>query len=78
MVSEFPEAGVLMSYGANVNDNVRRAATFVDRILKGAKPGELPFESPMRYYLIVNRSTAKSLGIAIPQELVLRADRVIE
>ncbi len=78
MVSEFPEAGVLMSYGANVNDNVRRAATFVDRILKGAKPGELPFESPLRYYLIINRSTAKSLGIAIPQELILRADRMIE
>ena len=78
MVSEFPEAGVLMSYGANVNDNVRRAATFVDRILKGAKPGELPFESPTRYYLIINRSTGNSLGIAIPQELMLRADRVIE
>jgi putative tryptophan/tyrosine transport system substrate-binding protein len=78
MSSDFVEAGTLMSYGASLNDNVRRAATFVDKILKGAKPGDLSFELPTRYYLIINRGTAKSLGLAIPQELMLRADRVIE
>jgi putative ABC transport system substrate-binding protein len=78
MVSGFAEAGTLMSYAADTNDNARRAATFVDKIFKGAKPGDLPFELPTRYYLIINRGTAKSLGLAIPQELLLRADRVIE
>jgi putative tryptophan/tyrosine transport system substrate-binding protein len=74
----FAEAGALMSYGISLNDNVRHAATFVDRILKGAKPSELPFELPTRFYLTINRSTASALGLAIPQELMLRADRVIE
>jgi putative ABC transport system substrate-binding protein len=78
MVSDFVEAGVLMSYGLSMNDNFRRAATFVDKILKGAKPGELPFELPTRYYLVINRGTAKALGLTIPQELMLRADRVIQ
>jgi putative ABC transport system substrate-binding protein len=76
--ASFAEVGGLMTYGVSTNDNVRRAATFVDRILKGAKPGELPFELPTRFYLIINRRTATSLGLVIPQELMLRADRVIE
>jgi putative ABC transport system substrate-binding protein len=75
---EYPEAGGLMSYGPDLNENFRHVATFVDKILKGAKPGELPFELPMRLHLIINRKTAKAIGLAIPQELLLRADRVIE
>ena len=72
------EAGDLMSYGQNVADFYRRAATFVDKILKGAKPGELPFELPTRFYLVINRKTVKALGLTISPELLLRADRVIE
>jgi putative ABC transport system substrate-binding protein len=75
---EYAESGGLMGYGQNVADNFRSAATFVDKILKGAKPGELPFEQPMRLRLVINRRTAKAIGLAIPQELLLRADRVIE
>ena len=75
---EFAEAGGFMGYGQNVVDNFRSAATFVDKILKGAKPGELPFEQPMRLQLVINRGTAKAIGLAIPRELLLRADKVIE
>jgi len=75
---EYPESGGLMSYGPEITDNLRRSATFVDRILKGAKPGELPFEQPTRYYLVLNLKTAKALGLGIPREVLLRADRVIE
>jgi len=75
---EYPEAGGLMSYGPDLNENFRHVATFVDKILKGAKPGDLPFELPMRLYLTINRKTAKAIGLAIPQELLLRADKVIE
>jgi ABC-type uncharacterized transport system substrate-binding protein len=78
MISEYADAGALMSYGASMNDNARRAAAFVDRILKGAKPGDVPFESPTRFYLIINRRTATSLGLTIPRDLMLRADRVID
>jgi len=74
----YAEAGGFMAYGADVNDNFRRAGIFVDKILKGAKPGELPFEQPTRYYLVINRKTANALGIKLSNELLTRVDKVIE
>src|SRR5205823_8012251 len=74
----YVQDGGLMSYGPNSEDMFRRAATYVDKILKGAKPGELPVEQPTRYYLFVNLKTAKTLDLAIPQPLLLRADEVIQ
>jgi ABC-type uncharacterized transport system substrate-binding protein len=75
---DYPEAGGLMSYGPDLTYNFRRAAFYVDRIVKGTKPGELPFEQPMRMQLVLNLKTAKAIGLAIPRELLLRADKVIE
>ena len=75
---EFVEAGGLMSYGPNQYDIFRRTAAIVDKVLKGAKPAEIPVEQPTKFELIVNMKTAKALGISMPQSILLRADRVIE
>jgi putative ABC transport system substrate-binding protein len=74
----YAQAGGLMSYGQNPDESFRRAAVFVDRILKGAKPGDLPIEQPTTFELFINRRAAKALGLAIPQSLSISADKVIE
>jgi putative ABC transport system substrate-binding protein len=75
---EYPDLGGFLSYGPNFRDHYRGAAKFIDKILKGAKAGDLPFEQPTKLQLVINRSTAKALGMRIPDELVLRADAMID
>jgi putative ABC transport system substrate-binding protein len=78
MLSDFVRDGGLLSYGPDRVDNWRRAATYVDRILRGEKPGDLPVQFPTKFEMVLNLKTAKALGLAVPPSIMLRADEVIE
>ena len=78
MFRRFPEAGGLMSYGPNQLPFYKSLAVYIDKILKGAKPGDLPIEQPTKFDFVINLKTAKAIGLPIPQSLVARADQVIE
>jgi putative ABC transport system substrate-binding protein len=77
-LSEFARDGGLLSYGVDPVDTFRGAATYVDRILRGEKPGDLPVQFPTKFEVVVNLKTAKALGLTVPQSILLRADEVIE